>query len=198
MLNDWFATGARRAASDAVRRDLLGAAERLQPRQIKIGGEIGGHEWPWGQLVETFADLCRQAADVGTRIAFEPMPFGQINNLVLGRRLIDEVTRTSRASSRPSERLGMAARGGLRSSPRISAICRSRSRPSAPTRRRCARSRECDPTPCPRGHPRSQSGARSSAHPARPVGGSVVEVALLPGGAGGICVTAGAVGLSSG
>ncbi|HEY8674044.1 MAG TPA: sugar phosphate isomerase/epimerase [Candidatus Dormibacteraeota bacterium] len=90
MLNDWFATGARRAASDAVRRDLLGAAERLQPRQIKIGGEIGGHEWPWGQLVETFADLCRQAADVGTRIAFEPMPFGQINNLVLGRRLIDD------------------------------------------------------------------------------------------------------------
>jgi sugar phosphate isomerase/epimerase len=90
MLNDWFATGARRAASDAVRRDLLRAAEQLQPRQIKVGGEIGGKEWPWGQLVEAFADLCRQAADVGTRIAFEPMPFGQINNLVLGRRLIDD------------------------------------------------------------------------------------------------------------
>jgi sugar phosphate isomerase/epimerase len=90
MLNDWFATGARRAASDVVRRDLLRAAARLQPRQIKVGGEIGGHEWPWGQLVEAFAGLCRQAADVGTRIAFEPMPFGQINNLVLGRRLIDD------------------------------------------------------------------------------------------------------------
>jgi sugar phosphate isomerase/epimerase len=90
MLNDWFATGARRGASDAVRRDLLRAAERLQPRQIKIGGEIGGREWPWGQLVEAFAELCRQASDVGTRIAFEPMPFGQINNLVLGRRLIDD------------------------------------------------------------------------------------------------------------
>jgi sugar phosphate isomerase/epimerase len=90
MLNDWFATGARRAASDTVRRDLLRAAERLQPRQIKVGGEIGGREWPWGQLVEAFAELCRQASDVGTRIAFEPMPFGQINNLVLGRRLIDD------------------------------------------------------------------------------------------------------------
>jgi sugar phosphate isomerase/epimerase len=90
MLNDWFATGARRAASDAVRRDLLRAAEQLQPRQIKVGGEIGGREWPWGQLVEAFAELCRQAASVGTRIAFEPMPFGQINNLVLGRRLIDD------------------------------------------------------------------------------------------------------------
>jgi sugar phosphate isomerase/epimerase len=90
MLNDWFATGARRAARDAIRHDLLRAAERLQPRQIKAGGEIDGHEWPWEQLVEAFADLCRQAADVGTRIAFEPMPFGQINNLVLGRRLIED------------------------------------------------------------------------------------------------------------
>jgi sugar phosphate isomerase/epimerase len=90
MLSDWFATGARRAASDVIRRDLLRSAERLQPRHIKVGGEIHGHEWPWGQLVESFADLCRQAADVGTRIAFEPMPFGQIHNLVLGRRLIDD------------------------------------------------------------------------------------------------------------
>jgi sugar phosphate isomerase/epimerase len=90
MLNDWFATGARRAASDAVRQDLLRAAERLQPRQIKVGGEINGHEWPWDQLVEAFAELCRQAAEVGTRIAFEPMPFGQINDLVRGRRLIDD------------------------------------------------------------------------------------------------------------
>jgi sugar phosphate isomerase/epimerase len=90
MLNDWFANGARRAASDVVRRELLRAAAQLQPRQIKVGGEIGGREWPWGQLVEAFAELCREAADVGTRIAFEPMPFGQIKNLVLGRRLIDE------------------------------------------------------------------------------------------------------------
>jgi sugar phosphate isomerase/epimerase len=85
MLNDWFATGARRAASDAVRHDLLRAAERLQPGQIKVGGEINGREWQWG----------RQAADVGTRIAFEPMPFGQINNLVLAQRLIDDAGKSN-------------------------------------------------------------------------------------------------------
>jgi sugar phosphate isomerase/epimerase len=101
MLNDWFATGARRAASDAIRHDLLRAAERLQPRQIKVGGEIDGTEWPWGQVVEAFAELCRQAAEVGTRIALEPMPFGQINNLVLGRRLIDDaVVRRGRSRRR--------------------------------------------------------------------------------------------------
>jgi sugar phosphate isomerase/epimerase len=45
MLGDWFATGARRAATDVIRRDLLRAAERMQPRQIKVGGEIHGHQW---------------------------------------------------------------------------------------------------------------------------------------------------------
>jgi sugar phosphate isomerase/epimerase len=90
MLNDWFATGSRRHASDLVRVDLLRAAERLRPRHIKVGSEIDGHDWPWGQLVESFAELCRQAADAGTRIALEPMPFGQVKDLTLGRRLVDD------------------------------------------------------------------------------------------------------------
>jgi sugar phosphate isomerase/epimerase len=90
MLNDWFATGSRRRASDLVRVDLLRAAERLRPRHIKVGSEIDGHEWPWGRLVESFAELCRQAADAGTRIAIEPMPFGQVKDLTLGRRLVDD------------------------------------------------------------------------------------------------------------
>jgi sugar phosphate isomerase/epimerase len=90
MLGDWFAIGARRQASDRVRRDLLRAAEHLHPRQIKVGGEIDGHEWPWDQLVEDFGELCRQAAEVGTRIALEPMPFGQIRDPAAGRRLVDD------------------------------------------------------------------------------------------------------------
>ncbi len=91
MLNDWFVDGGpRRTASDEVRTDLLRAAERLHPHHIKVGGEIGGVDWPWGQLVQAFAELCRDAAEVGTRVAFEPMPFGQINTLDLARRLVDD------------------------------------------------------------------------------------------------------------
>ena len=90
MLNDWFATGARRQVSDRVRLDLLRAAEQLRPRHIKAGSETDGHDWPWDQLVEAFAQLCRQAAEVGTRIAIEPMPFGQIKDLTSGRRLVDD------------------------------------------------------------------------------------------------------------
>jgi sugar phosphate isomerase/epimerase len=40
--------------------------------------------------VESFAELCRQAADAGTRVAVEPMPFGQVKDLALGRRLVDD------------------------------------------------------------------------------------------------------------
>ena len=78
MLGDWFADGSRRARSDAVRRDLLEAAEALGARQIKVGGEQEGHPWPWDRLASDFHDLCREAADAGTRIAFEFMPYASI------------------------------------------------------------------------------------------------------------------------
>jgi sugar phosphate isomerase/epimerase len=89
MLGDWFATGERRRRSDAIRRDLLEAAHVLGAHHIKVGGEIGGHQWPFEKMAADFHDLCRDAADVGSRIAFEIMPFGTIADLASGRRLID-------------------------------------------------------------------------------------------------------------
>jgi sugar phosphate isomerase/epimerase len=89
MLGDWFATGERRRRSDAIRRDLLEAAQALGARHIKAGGEIHGHEWPLEKMASDFHDLCRDAADVGSRIAFEIMPFGTIADLASGRRLVD-------------------------------------------------------------------------------------------------------------
>lgn len=90
MIYDWFADGDRRVASDRIRTDLLRAAEALGPIHIKVGGEIAGVEWPWERLVDDFGSLCEQAAAAGTRIAFEPMPFGQIPDLQTGRRLVDD------------------------------------------------------------------------------------------------------------
>jgi sugar phosphate isomerase/epimerase len=90
MLNDWYASGAARATSDRVRQDLLRAATELRARHIKIGGDISGTPVEWPTFVTEFAALCRQAADAGTRIAFEPMPFGNVADLVTARRLIDE------------------------------------------------------------------------------------------------------------
>jgi sugar phosphate isomerase/epimerase len=90
MLNDWFADGARRARSNQIRADLLRAAQALGARHIKIGGEIRGIPWDWSVLVDSFGQLCEEAARAGTKVVFEPMPFGQISNLVTGRQLIDD------------------------------------------------------------------------------------------------------------
>jgi sugar phosphate isomerase/epimerase len=90
MLNDWYLDGPVRETSDIARRELFEAAEALGARHIKIGGDISGSPVAWGTFVDEFAELCRQAADHGTRIAFEPMPFGNVANLAAGRRLVDE------------------------------------------------------------------------------------------------------------
>jgi sugar phosphate isomerase/epimerase len=89
MLGDWFATGERRRRSDAIRRDLLEAAQVLGARHIKVGGEIHGHPWPFEKMASDFHDLCRDAADIGSRIAFEIMPFGTIADLASGMRLVE-------------------------------------------------------------------------------------------------------------
>jgi sugar phosphate isomerase/epimerase len=89
MLGDWFATGERRRRSDAIRHDLLEAAQVLGARHIKVGGEIHGHQWPFEKMASDFHDLCRDAADAGSRIAFEIMPFGTIADLPSGMRLVE-------------------------------------------------------------------------------------------------------------
>jgi sugar phosphate isomerase/epimerase len=89
MLGDWFATGERRRRSNAIRRELLEAAQVLGARHIKVGGEIDGYQWPFEKMASDFHDLCRDAADVGSRIAFEFMPFGTIADLASAMRLVD-------------------------------------------------------------------------------------------------------------
>jgi sugar phosphate isomerase/epimerase len=80
FLVDWFADGARRQASDAIRRDLLKAAAMLDARHIKVAPEIDGAVYALSRVVDEFALLCREAAEYGAAIALEMMPFSQINN----------------------------------------------------------------------------------------------------------------------
>ena len=89
MLGDWFAAGEARAVSDSVRRDLLTASEVLQPRQLKVGADYTGRPWPDDKMAEEFATLCAQAADAGTRIALEPMPFANVKDVHDGRALVE-------------------------------------------------------------------------------------------------------------
>lgn len=90
FLGDWWADGEARAASDMVRRDLLRAAEHLGARLIKVGVDIHDRAWDHNHWVEEFAILAEQARQVGSRIALEPMPFGNIRTVGEALRLVNE------------------------------------------------------------------------------------------------------------
>lgn len=82
FLFDWFHPegSERRAASDAEKAKLLGAAEALGARHLKVG-DFFNQPVGMDQAAESFAVLCKDAADAGTNILFEVMPFAMIDNL---------------------------------------------------------------------------------------------------------------------
>ena len=80
FLTDWFLDGERKRLSDAQRQKLLAAAEALQARHVKVG-DFYREKYSMPQLIESFADLCADAAKHGTRIGFELMPFAMIDSL---------------------------------------------------------------------------------------------------------------------
>lgn len=74
FLWDWFldpGTDERRR-SDQRRRALLDAAGVLGARHIKVGN-FAGRQVPVGLLTERFAELCAEAAEHGTSVAYEFM-----------------------------------------------------------------------------------------------------------------------------
>jgi len=88
-LLDWFVDGERRHASDQQRRLLLEAADAIGARHIKVCGDVTGKPWPMEHLVEEFAKLCDQAANVGTAITIELFPTSNLSDLQTGRAVVE-------------------------------------------------------------------------------------------------------------
>ena len=86
LLENWWTTGTRRRESDQTRMSLLTAAGALGARQIKIGPDVevvDGDVPPLADVAHWAAELHQlavQAADVGTRVALEPLPFSNITD----------------------------------------------------------------------------------------------------------------------
>ena len=77
FLMEWFLDPAdeRRAASDAIRELLLGAAGELGAHHIKVGN-IPGTPCELSQVTERFGELCAEAAGrTDAKIVYEFMPF---------------------------------------------------------------------------------------------------------------------------
>ncbi|HEY7223629.1 MAG TPA: sugar phosphate isomerase/epimerase [Micromonosporaceae bacterium] len=74
FLSDWFLDPGtqERRHSDQLRRTLLEAAGVLGARHVKVGN-FAGRQVPLGLLTERFAELCAEAAEHGTCVAYEFM-----------------------------------------------------------------------------------------------------------------------------
>ena len=94
LLENWWTTGSRRRESDQTRMSLLSAAEALGARQIKIGPEVEGVDGAVPPLSDVahwaaeLQELAVQAAEVGTRVALEPLPFSNITDFRVAAELV--------------------------------------------------------------------------------------------------------------
>jgi sugar phosphate isomerase/epimerase len=80
FLGDWFLEGERKKQSDIRKRKLLDAAVALKAHHVKVG-DFYHEKYSMPQTIEAFAALCSDAAEHGTKIGFELMPFGMIDTL---------------------------------------------------------------------------------------------------------------------
>ena len=80
FLTDWFVTGERKRKSDLRKQQLFDAAEVLGAELVKIG-DFHREHCPMPELIDAFAELCREAAERGTRVGFEFMSAAMIDNL---------------------------------------------------------------------------------------------------------------------
>src|SRR5438552_840239 len=97
FLVDWFTTGERRHRSDLIRRDLLTAAEKIGTRHIKIGGDMEGKSWPLDDVIQSFADLCDEAKNAGTKVVIEILPWSNIADLKTGKQVVSAADRPNGA-----------------------------------------------------------------------------------------------------
>lgn len=80
FLRDWFLEGERKKKSDIEKRKFFAAAEVLKAHHLKVG-DFYKEKYSMPGVIESFAALCREAAEHGTKIGFELMPFGMIDTL---------------------------------------------------------------------------------------------------------------------
>ena len=84
----WFKDGERHAACEQRKRLLFDAATALNAHHIKVGDFVNT-PCPMPRLIEAYAALCAEAAEHGTKVLFELMPFAQINTLAGALELVE-------------------------------------------------------------------------------------------------------------
>jgi sugar phosphate isomerase/epimerase len=89
FITHWFSSGELRTASDKVRRELFEAAEVLGARDVKIAPEFEATTIDIPHVTDSFAEICRDAARHGTKIALEIMPFSNVKTVETARAIVE-------------------------------------------------------------------------------------------------------------
>ena len=84
LIERWWIPRGADGHSYELRQLLFDAADVLRPAFIKIGSELGPPATRPDTLVEPLRRLADEAADQGTRIAIETMPFSRIATVPMG------------------------------------------------------------------------------------------------------------------
>ncbi|MDR1727206.1 MAG: sugar phosphate isomerase/epimerase [Acidobacteriota bacterium] len=80
FISDWFLDGEKKKQSDKIKHLLLEVAEALGARHIKAG-DFDTTLTPMPKLIESFAALCKDAENYGTKILFELIVDAMIKTL---------------------------------------------------------------------------------------------------------------------
>jgi sugar phosphate isomerase/epimerase len=88
FLTDWFLEGERKKQSEVRWKLLLDAGEALKVHHIKVG-DFFQEKASMPRLIEAFAGLCAEAAERGTKVGFELMPFAMIRTLEDSLKLVE-------------------------------------------------------------------------------------------------------------
>ena len=89
FLGDWFESGAKRKASDHIRKDLLEAAHALGARDIKCAGEMWTEQCDTSRMGDAFASVCEDAQKVGATIAMEILPMSNVRTLETAKAIVE-------------------------------------------------------------------------------------------------------------
>jgi sugar phosphate isomerase/epimerase len=88
FLGGWFLEGEEKKASDIERRKLFEAADVLRPHHIKVG-HFFKTQATMQKMIDSFAELCADAATHGASIGFEMMPFCDIDSVEKAMQLVE-------------------------------------------------------------------------------------------------------------
>ncbi|GGG13380.1 sugar phosphate isomerase [Rhodococcoides trifolii] len=93
LLEHWWIPRHEEGHSYGTRELLFDAADALAPTHIKIGSRPGEALTSLAPLVDPLRRLADEAAEHGTKIAIEPMPFSAISTIPMGAELVRQAGR---------------------------------------------------------------------------------------------------------